>query len=76
MMSAVQFVYVDGPYSNANAYSDWDEFPEWVVCVCDENCEPLSKVFYCRSYDSAIELGEKMARDRGLELQDDASPWA
>ena len=67
-------VLVDGPFANANAYSDWDEFPEWVVCACDDDGDPVGKVYRPRSFEGACKLGEKMANDRRLELVNEASP--
>lgn len=68
-------ILVDGPYPNANRQSDWEEFPEWTVCKVDEDGCEIGKIYYCRSYDTAFELGEKMRRDTGLELLVEASPY-
>ena len=68
----MRFVSVDGPYSEAGPWSDWEEYPVWYVAVCDEDGEPVGKTYTCRSRDRALDLGEMMARDRRLELVNEA----
>lgn len=68
-------VFVDGPFPNANRYSDWDEYPEWVVGTMDADGNESRKIYRYRTYDAAVELGQKMAHDRELELLDEASPY-
>ena len=67
-------VVVDGPYPNANAASDWDEFPEWTVSTTDDEGNDIGKIYYCRSLSKAQNLGMKIARDRNLEHINEASP--
>jgi hypothetical protein len=67
-------VVVDGPYANANAASDWDEFPEWTVSAVDDEGTDIGKIYRVRSYNRAVNLGEKIARDRRLELVNEAAP--
>ena len=70
--AADKCVLIDGPYSNATARSDWDEFPEWHVGVVDNDGEPIDTIYTLRNYDAAINLGSKIARDHDLELVNDA----
>lgn len=67
-------VFVDGPEAFASRFTDYEEIPIWTVCVTDDYGDPVGKVYECRSYDRAVSLGEKMSRDRGLELVNEASP--
>ncbi len=69
-VGTTRFVSVDGPYANAD--EEW-EWPEWTVLVTDDDGNEHSKVYICRTLEAAISLGEKMARDRRLELVVDAS---
>ena len=66
-------VIVDGPFPNANKFSDWEEFPEWTVFVSDEYGDEIGKVYHCRSYKKATSLGLKMSEDRNLEYINEAS---
>jgi hypothetical protein len=65
-------VYFDGPYADQDR--DGDEIPVWSVFVGDEHGDPVGSVYGCHSYKTAAELARKMAKDRGLELVDEASP--
>ena len=66
-------ISVNGPESDTNG--DGDEIPVWTVCVADdESGEPVGKVYWVYSCACASELGRRMARDRRLELIDEAMP--
>ena len=65
-------VFFDGPQSDTNA--DGDEIPIWFVYVGNEEAEPQHTVYTCFSFDLANDLAHRMARDRHLELIQDASP--
>ena len=65
-------VFFDGPQSDTNA--DGDEIPIWFVYVGNEQAEPQHTVYTCFSFDLANDLAHRMARDRNLELIQDASP--
>ena len=69
---AHRYVSVDGPYSDFNR--DGDEVPEWTVCIADDDGEPVGRIYRCRSLTTARQLGDRMARDRRMELVDEASP--
>ena len=66
-------VLVEGPQSGG-FNRDGDEFPEWTVAIVDEDGETVGKFYRVRSYAGAIDLGQKMARDRRLPLDIDAGP--
>ena len=63
-------VMVEGPDSELN--HDFDEIPVWYVFAADDDGEEVGKVYRFRSFDAAVDLGVKMARDRRLELVNDA----
>ena len=65
-------VFFDGPQSDTNA--DGDEIPIWHVYVGNEEAEPQHTVYTVFSFDLANDLAHRMARDRNLELIQDASP--
>ena len=65
-------VFFDGPQSDTNA--DGDEIPIWFVYVGNEQAEPQHTVYTVFSFDLANQLARNMARDRNLELIQDASP--
>ncbi len=66
------FVRVAGPYPDFNR--DGDEFPYWVVGCTDENGEDVGhKMYTCRTYEAAMNLTDRIARDRRLEIICDAS---
>jgi hypothetical protein len=48
-------------------YAD-DEARIWTVCLGDDDGEAIGKIYTCWTRGRALELGERMARDRGLEL--------
>ena len=64
-------VYFDGPQADTNA--DGDEVPAWCVYVGDEEAEPVNRVYWCWTYELALDLAQRMARDRRLELIHDAT---
>jgi hypothetical protein len=47
-----------------------DEYLKHHVGVCDDG-GPTGKVYNCASREKAITLGERMAKDRGLEFVND-----
>ena len=63
-------VFFDGPEPQQNA--DGDEIPTWSVYVGDEEAEPTGTVYTCFSFSFALDLANRMARDRRLELIQDA----
>jgi hypothetical protein len=65
-------VFFDGPQSDTNA--DSDEIPVWCVYVGNEAAKPIQSVHWLWSFDLAKDLAQRMARDRNLELIQDASP--
>lgn len=70
-MRTATMIMVDGPYSNRN--DDCDEVPEWTVCAADDEANEIGKIYYCSSYESAIDLGRRMAKERHLELSNEAT---
>lgn len=65
-------VFFDGPQSDRNA--EGDEIPLWAVYVGDEDAEPVGKVYHSHDFKAAGELARQMARDRRLELINEAMP--
>ena len=65
-------VFFDGPQSDQN--HDGDEVPEWVVYIGDEDANPIGTVYHVGSYAYAATLARSMARERNLELIDEAMP--
>ena len=65
-------VFFDGPEADQNA--DGDEIPIWFVYVGNEEAEPQHTVYTVFSFDLAQDLANRMARDRKLELIQDATP--
>lgn len=59
-------VIVDGPYSGG--CDENDEYPVWYVAPVDDDGGEAGKHYTCLSYESALRLGQNMARDRRLEL--------
>lgn len=66
-------ILVDGPFPNASARSEWDEFPEWTVCKMDDQGNEGQVSFY-RSYNVACNAGEGLSEENGLELIIEAQP--
>ncbi len=50
----------------------WHALPTWCVYVGDEEAEPTGTVYTCFSFSFAQDLANRMARDRRLELIQDA----
>ena len=50
------------------------ETPEWYVFAADALGDPTGKVYTVRNFNRARTLAGRMAIDRGLILQTDASP--
>jgi hypothetical protein len=48
--------------------------PEWYVFAADALGDPTGKVYTVRNFNRARTLAGRMAIDRGLILQNDASP--
>ena len=71
-MTTAIAVCIDGPSSRLN--DDLDEVPEWLVYVIDANGDEVGTVWYCDTYHAAVNLGCKIAYDRHLELNNEASP--
>jgi len=65
-------VFFDGPQSDQN--QDGDEIPVWVVYVGDEDANPVGKVYHSHDFKAAEQLAQDMARDRRLELINEAMP--
>lgn len=65
-------VFFDGPQSAQD--NEGDEVPTWVVYVGDKDAEPVGKVYTVGSYAYAATLARSIARDRNLELIDEANP--
>lgn len=63
----IESVVVDGPYSGGISETTGDEFPEWVVALCDDEGGDI-KTYSCASYESAMELGKLIAREMRVEL--------
>ena len=71
-MAKATCIIVDGPDGVEDSWGD--EMPEWSVSVCDDAGEPVGDSYRVHSWDGALELGEKMAHDRRLELVIDGAP--
>ncbi len=65
-------VFFDGPQPDRD--TEGEEIPVWFVYVGDEDAEPLGKVYSVYSYTYAAELARSIARERNLELIDEALP--
>ena len=64
-------IFFDGPQADTN--QDGDEVPVWCVYVGDEEAEPIHRIYWLWSYNLALDLANRMARDRRLELIAEAS---
>jgi hypothetical protein len=64
-------IFFDGPDSDRNA--DGDEVPVWTVYVGNEEAEPTQAIYKAWSYDFALDLAQRMARDRRLDLIHEAT---
>jgi hypothetical protein len=63
-------IFCDGP--TAGQDKEGDETPYWAVFVGDEDGKPVGKTYWPGTYAGAIALAEDMARDRQLELINEA----
>ncbi len=70
-MKAVAVV-VEGPFSEQDRWGD--EFPTWAVAAVDDDGETVGKHYTVWSFDKAMDLGRRMANDRRLSFQSEASP--
>ena len=64
-------VFFDGPEPQQNA--DGDEIPTWAVYVGDDEAEPTGTVYTCFTFSFALDLAQRMARDRRLDLIHEAA---
>ncbi len=65
-------VFFDGPQSDQD--QEGEEIPVWFVYVGDEEAEPVGKTYTCLSFNQAEALAQRMAKDRRLELIQEAMP--
>ena len=75
MSNQITTVVVDGPFPNANKWSDWEEYPEWTVSTADDDGNDIGRISYFRSLRSAEVHAAKLAGEHGLELVNEASPY-
>ena len=61
-------VFVGGPYPNASRWTDWEEFPEWTVCLMNDLGDEFDPILRYGSYDEACSKGDEMSREMRLEL--------
>lgn len=66
-------IYCYGPESGGTDNIQGIEYPEWYVYAGDDEAEPVGKSYTCRSYEGAVTLAHKMAKDRRLPLEMEAS---
>jgi hypothetical protein len=65
-------VFFDGPQSDQDR--EGEEIPVWFVYVANEDAEPIGRVYRCHSFGPAEALAKRMAKDRRLELIQEAMP--
>jgi hypothetical protein len=65
-------ITVEGPYSDFNY--EGDEIPTWAVAAIDADGETVGTCYTIRSFERAMGLGLRMAKDRRLSFQPEASP--
>ena len=65
-------VFCDGPISHKPT-EEAEEIPTWIVFIGTKEREPVSKTYLCHSIERAKNLAGVMARDRGIELIDEAT---
>ena len=70
-MTGRHSVLLDGPTARQNW--EGDEVPEWTVGVVDENGDDIGKFYRVGSYSRAFDLAVKIAHDRRLPLDNEAS---
>ena len=70
----VEYIATDGPFS-AGIDRSGSEYPEWTVSVMDDDdCE--IEVMAYGAYSAAQAHGEQLAREYGVEMVNDASPFS
>ena len=74
MQAAAQWrgVFCDGPISHKPT-EEAEEVPTWIVFIGTKEREAVSKTYLCHSIERAKNLAGVMARDRGMELIDEAT---
>ncbi len=65
-------VFCDGPIAHKPT-EEADEIPTWIVFIGTKEREAVSKTYLCHSIERAKNLAGVMARDRGIELIDEAN---
>ena len=65
-------VFCDGPIAH-KLIEEVEEVPTWIVFIGTKEREPVSKTYLCHSIERAKNLAGVMARDRGIELIDEAT---
>jgi hypothetical protein len=65
-----QGVFFDGPEPDQDR--EGEEVPVWHVYIGDEDAAPVGKVYRCHSFKGAEALAKRMAKDRRLELIQEA----
>ena len=63
-------VFFSGPEPYQNR--DGDECPEWAVYIGDEHGDPTGPVYRVHEFQRGLDLAQRMASDRRLELVADA----
>ena len=70
-------VRVDGPFGTASRRTDWDEVPEWIGDLSDDDGDSIGTIWRFDTFDAAFEWGEAEASKTGLEFCCEASPaWS
>lgn len=73
-MQTTKMIICAGPESYINRIND-EKLPEWYVFAANDDHEPTGKVYHVRkSFDQATRLATRMAVDRRLPLEMEASP--
>jgi hypothetical protein len=65
-------IFFYGPQPDVD--SEGEEIPVWTVYVGNDDGDPVSTVYHCHKFKSAEGLAKRMARDRRLELINEATP--
>ncbi len=65
MAKATQVV-VDGPFPIQDRYGE--EMPIWCTFVADDDQNPIGQVYRSVTFEGAVKTGDKIAKDRKLEL--------
>src|ERR1035441_1262761 len=65
-------VFFDGPQPDQD--QEGEEIPVWIGYIGDEEAEPVGKVYKCFTFRGAQTLAGRMAKDRKLELVQEALP--